>query len=214
MVEASTNPYGLWEPFLFVAPDNSLQVYYARELALNNQDVVMRRSHDGGASWGPLTTVAGAGLVTRDGMPGVATYWDGTQTAMMVIFESGYPFRIVTEKSVDSGATWTQRTTIYAPPGGLSAGSPQIASVGSHLVAVFMTDENSSQHNWPNYAQIKTVASTQISPNGVRWSPSSAIAGASSYWPGAYKKDDGNVFLTYVAGPSYMLSLPVSVIGR
>ncbi|RYF11986.1 MAG: exo-alpha-sialidase [Deltaproteobacteria bacterium] len=215
LVEASTQPYGLWEPFLFVAPDGSVQVYYARELAADNQDVVMRRSADGGTTWGPLVTVAGNGLTTRDGMPGVTSYWDGTRNAMMVIFESySGAFQIVSEKSVDSGSTWTQRTTVYAPAGNLNAGAPQIAAVGARLVAVFMSDEDASQHNWPSYAKIKTVASTHITPSAVSWGLSYTIAGASSYWPGAYKQDDSSVFLTYVAGPSYLLSLPVAVIGR
>ncbi len=214
-VETSSEPNGLWEPFLFVAPDNSLQVYYARELAPNDQDIVMRRSYDGGLTWGNMTTVAGAGLTTRDGMPGVTTYWDGQQTAMLAIFESeNGPFHLVISKSVDNGTTWTQRTTIYVPPNNLNAGSPQIAFVGSRLVIVFMTDENSSQHNWPDFAQVKMMSTNWITPDSINWTSSAYVAGPSAYWPGVYKSDDANAFITYVSGPSYLISVPVAAIGH
>ncbi len=198
-VATSQPPNGLWEPFMFNAPDGSLQVYYARENAADDQDIVMQRSSDGGATWSAFQVVAGAGIVSRDGMPGIATYFDGTSTALMAIFESESNgiFHVMSVKSTDSGSTWAQRSTVFAPPSGHNAGSPQIASVGSQLVAVFMTDEDAASIAWPANAAIKLVTSTAIATGSVSWSPDYTVAPASSYWPGILTNDRQSMFVTY-----------------
>lgn len=45
---ATANNNGLWEPFLRVANDGSLQCYYSAENASNDQDGFMVQSRDGG----------------------------------------------------------------------------------------------------------------------------------------------------------------------
>ena len=60
-----------------IARDGSLQLYYSRELAGNDQDSIQRISYDEGASWSSeRRTISGAGLKTRDGMLGLAPYND------------------------------------------------------------------------------------------------------------------------------------------
>jgi hypothetical protein len=64
---------GLWEPFLRIARDGSIQCYYSSESASNVQVVLMQVSKDGGVTWGTPISVAGGGsLISRDGMVGVA----------------------------------------------------------------------------------------------------------------------------------------------
>lgn len=76
---------GIWEPLLRHANDGSLQIYYSKELARDNQDQIMRVSGDGGETWGPEVTIAGKGVLSRDGMTGVAnTGGDG----LIAVFES------------------------------------------------------------------------------------------------------------------------------
>lgn len=71
--EHAANGYnGLWEPFLRLARDGSLQVYYSSENNLPDQDNVMKISRDNGQTWGAMRPVSGQGVTTRDGMMGIA----------------------------------------------------------------------------------------------------------------------------------------------
>jgi hypothetical protein len=67
-----------------IARDGSLQLYYSRELAGNDQDSIQRISYDEGASWSSERTISGAGLKTRDGMLGLAPYND----KLIAVFET------------------------------------------------------------------------------------------------------------------------------
>ncbi len=198
-VVTSQPPNGVWEPFLFKAPDTSLHVYYARENAADDQDVLMQRSTDGGLTWSDSQIVAGAGIISRDGMPGVATYFDGTNVALMAIFESESNgiFHVMSVKSTDDGASWSQRSIVFAPRAGHNAGSPQIVSVGGQLLAVFMTDEDAGTVNWPNNAAVKVETTTSISSSNVVWSAPYTIAQASAYWPGVLANGSQGAFVLY-----------------
>lgn len=64
---------GLWEPFLRVAKDGSVQAYYSSENNPGDQDNLMRISHNGGQSWSGPRPVSGTDRDgSRDGMTGVA----------------------------------------------------------------------------------------------------------------------------------------------
>ena len=63
---------GLWEPFLRVAKDGSIQCYYSTENNNGDQDGFMKYSKDGGKTWSPFVHVSGGDRVSRDGMIGVA----------------------------------------------------------------------------------------------------------------------------------------------
>lgn len=76
---------GIWEPLLRVADDDSLQIYYSKELATDNQDQIMRVSEDGGATWSEEMTIAGADILSRDGMTGVTSLGGGN---LIAVFES------------------------------------------------------------------------------------------------------------------------------
>ena len=95
---------GLWEPFLRNANDGSLQIYYSRENAANDQDSIQRISYDGGATWSAANTISGAGITARDGMLGLATFNDGVNK-LLAVFETTEdgPFCI---KSVTSSGTY------------------------------------------------------------------------------------------------------------
>ena len=66
---------GLWEPFMRLAGDGSVQVYYSSETEgqPDDQDNIMRHSSDGGATWSDIVQVSGSGITSRDGMTGVST---------------------------------------------------------------------------------------------------------------------------------------------
>jgi hypothetical protein len=67
-----------------VARDGSLQLYYSRELAGNDQDSIQRISYDEGASWSSERTISGANLEARDGMLGLAPFND----KLIAVFET------------------------------------------------------------------------------------------------------------------------------
>lgn len=73
---AGTN--GLWEPFLRLAGDGSVQAYYSSEVSAGDQDNLMRWSFDGGVTWSTdVVVVSGGGVAARDGMIGVAPLGGG-----------------------------------------------------------------------------------------------------------------------------------------
>lgn len=69
---ATTFKNGLWEPFLRLANDGTLQCYYSSENADNDQDSLMRYSKNGGKTWSDAIIVSGKDVTSRDGMTGVA----------------------------------------------------------------------------------------------------------------------------------------------
>lgn len=91
---------GLWEPFLRIARDGSLQIYYSRELSGSDQDSIQRVSRDGGVTWSADKTISGAGIVARDGMLGLAPF----EGKLIAVFETNQdgPMSI---KSVESPGT-------------------------------------------------------------------------------------------------------------
>ena len=168
---------GVWEPFLRTAANGDLQIYYSLENSKADQDVQMRTSTDAGATWGPQVTVIGADATNRrDGMPGVATVGP---KALVAVFESSLDgvFSVQAVTSADDGATWGPRQTVYAPPGGMSAQSPQIVNAGGTLVASFMTNEDTGSKD----ESVKVVTSAD---GGRSWGGKTLIADAPQFWPG------------------------------
>lgn len=74
---------GLWEPFLRLAGDGTLQCYYSAENNGGDQDNFMKYSKDGGQTWSNWVAVSGGNVNSRDGMVGVAPI-DGSGNLMLV----------------------------------------------------------------------------------------------------------------------------------
>ncbi|KAL8783565.1 MAG: hypothetical protein Q9213_004555 [Squamulea squamosa] len=130
---------GIWEPFQRNAHDRSLQLYYSRENAFNDQETLEHFSTDGGATWSAAQTISGVGLVSRDGMFGVVTISGNTLIAFLKTSIVG-TFNISAITSTDDGKTWGTRRIIYTPvQPNTSAGATRIVNVSGTL---FMTDED------------------------------------------------------------------------
>ena len=84
---AATYKNGLWEPYLRLANDGTLQCYYSSENADNDQDNLMRYSKDQGKTWSDAITVSGQGLTSRDGMTGVTSI-DTNGNLMQVLMQN------------------------------------------------------------------------------------------------------------------------------
>lgn len=132
---------GIWEPFLRNAQDGSLQLYFSKENAADDQDSIMQVSTNGGADWGAQTTISGQDLTSRDGMIGVATISGSNLIAVFESEQGGY-FQVDSITSSDDGNTWGNRQLVYFPQGtNNNAGAPQVVNVGGILVCSFMSDE-------------------------------------------------------------------------
>lgn len=63
---------GLWEPFLRLNRDGTIQVFYSSENNKDDQNNIMKISKDNGKSWSKPMPVSGQDIRARDGMTGVA----------------------------------------------------------------------------------------------------------------------------------------------
>ena len=192
--QAAQNPgpagNGLWEPFMRVAQDGSVQLYYSHENNFSNQVIQMVVSRDEGATWSAPKTVSGANNA-RDGMPGIASTGGSN---LSVVFETGTNGHFVVNSmtSGDDGATWGNRQNVYTSPGGRNAGAPQVVNVGGALVVSFMTDEdNAAGGAWVDNPDFKIVTSGD---GGKTWGNKLTFSPTQSWWGGVVDLD-GSTFL-------------------
>ncbi|KAI0198282.1 glycoside hydrolase family 93 protein [Astrocystis sublimbata] len=183
---------GLWEPFMRIADDGSLQCYYSAENNQDDQDGFMRRSTNGGQTWSDPITVSGAGLTTRDGMIGVAKINGSNLIAVFENTEIG-KFSIDSVFSHDDGNSWGERARVYTASNGGEATAPQVINVGGTLVASFMTDESVGATG-PDGGQMKVVTSTN---GGRSWGTSVVTGEARSHWPGLFTRDNTHFLALY-----------------
>ncbi|KAK4692985.1 hypothetical protein P7C71_g4322, partial [Lecanoromycetidae sp. Uapishka_2] len=193
---------GNWEPFLRNAQDGSIQIYYSRENSAADQDTLMRTSPDG-VIWSDAATISGAGIISRDGMTGVAAI-SGTGPNLMAVFESESDgtFTVMSITSSDDGNTWSNRQTVYTPDSpNTSAGAPQIVNVGGTLGVSFMTNEDESLPA-PSGSYTSNTASKLITSGdgGVTWGNKITVGQVQSVWPGLYTLDNSNLLMMFDNG--------------
>ncbi|CAJ2500315.1 Uu.00g031680.m01.CDS01 [Anthostomella pinea] len=189
---AASGVNGLWEPFLRLANDGSLQCYYSSENSATDQDNLMKRSTDDGATWSSATTVSN-GKTSRDGMVGVGPINSGKLIAVFENTEDG-PYSIDYVTSTNDGSSWGGRTRLYTARNGQNAGAPQVINVGGTLVVSFMTNEDVAGTNGIDGAQMKVVTSTN---GGSSWSASVVTGQAASHWPGLFDLDSTHFLALY-----------------
>ncbi|VUC27918.1 unnamed protein product [Clonostachys rosea] len=190
---AATPKNGLWEPFLRIAKDGSIQAYYSAENNDGDQDNIMRKSTDGGQNWSSTIPVTGSAVTARDGMVGVAEIGNNQ---LMVVFESQLTghMGIYAMVSADDGMTWGSRRQIYAATSGNEAGAPQIIYVGSTIVVNFMSNEAKPELPDVDGGQQKIITSTN---NGESWSAAQVLSDLGSHWPGLHTIDSSHFLSLY-----------------
>ena len=177
---------GNWEPFLRIANDGSLQLYYSRENNGGDQDSLMRTSRDGGLTWSLANTITGGNLPSsRDGMVGVATINGNNLIAVFETETNGGQFTINSVTSADDGRTWGNRRTVFVPYRG-NANAPQVVNVGGTMVVSVQTDEDS-----PGNVAAKVITSGD---GGNSWGNKVTFSPQVSHWPGLVVLD-GRSFL-------------------
>jgi hypothetical protein len=215
---------GVWEPFLLLTP-SALRVAYSAELTNGGeQDVVLRSSSDGGASWGAVDSVLHT-PGSRNGMPGLALQGDGS---LLLVCEGFWgaggwgAFTVNSARSLDGGATWAQRQVAHAPRAPAKAGSPQLALCrnGTVACAVFMSSEGGGGGGgggaWPDGAH----AALLCAPLGAGSAPVDWGAGgdpvavpaatATIYWP-SFLASNGSAHVAYQGsdGAAYLVDAGV-----
>ncbi|KAI0404676.1 glycoside hydrolase family 93 protein [Xylaria palmicola] len=190
---AASGVNGLWEPFLRVANDGSLQCYYSAENSAADQDGFMRQSTDGGRTWSGPITVSGTAPTSRDGMIGVAKIDNNGN--LMAVFENTEAgrFSIDYVRSHDDGRSWGERGRLYTAANNREAIAPQISNVGGTLVVSFMTDESVGTAG-ADGAQMKVVTSTN---GGATWGGSVVTGEVASHWPGLFARDATHFLALY-----------------
>jgi hypothetical protein len=185
-------PFGLWEPFLRVVAQEGreVQLFFSQEVDVDDQDTMVVRSADGGATWSAPVCVTGEGERLRDGMVGVAESCDrvSRSEALVLVMETTRrgTFSIEAVVSLDGGETFGSRHVVYEPREGRNAGAPQIAAFADgSLAVVFMTDEDGEgEPVWPGGASIKAVFGSWLEDGSISWGAPETIADAASSWPG------------------------------
>ncbi|KAF8316546.1 glycoside hydrolase family 93 protein [Clavulina sp. PMI_390] len=186
---------GLWEPFARLNSGGDLQVYYAAENSGSDQDILMRSSTDGGSTWGDITTVAGATTTGRDGMPSCTDFNDGS-AGVLCVFETTQGTGTFTVKRVvsrDDGVTWGEREQVYVPTGtNNNAGAPFVTTTkAGALVVSFMTDEDTSLHQWVSGANMKILTSNSVDPEV--WGDKTTVFPVQASWPSVFGLSGGGV---------------------
>ncbi|KAI1215197.1 glycoside hydrolase family 93 protein [Annulohypoxylon truncatum] len=209
--QAAENPAdgynGLWEPFMRIANDGTIQLTYSGELSATNQETFRVTSSDGGATWTtPVNLQLHGSQQLRDGMQGIVSTTDAAtgEAALVMVFEINDNTHVYlgTVTSYDDGLTWGSRATIFRPADH-NAGAPQIAAVGANLAVAFMTDEDRAVSDiaWPANADVKMIFSAQLRNGQLTWTTQTLeLSVDSSYWPGAFQRDDNDVIAVYERG--------------
>ncbi|KAL8943941.1 MAG: hypothetical protein Q9216_000753 [Gyalolechia sp. 2 TL-2023] len=181
---------GNWEPyFRIAAADASLQLYYSHENNARDQDTLQRISRDGGATWGPVATVSGAGITSRDGMTSIAALNPSNPRSLILVYETETTgtFSLGAVFSADDGKTWSGRRTIYNPSSpNTSAGAPQVInSGGGTLVVSFVTNEDEVLSTPSSSYTDRTAVKVVTSGDGGRtWGNKVTVGTQQSSWPG------------------------------
>ncbi|KAL2150377.1 hypothetical protein VTH82DRAFT_6940 [Thermothelomyces myriococcoides] len=201
-------PFGLWEPFMRINADgNEIQLFFSQELAWNDQDTMLVRSIDGGATWSARQRVTGGGEELRDGMVGLAeAEYCGGHPALVLVMETTRrgTYSIEAMVSFDDANTFGSRHVVYEPKAGRNAGAPQIAAFADGSFAVvFMTDEDEENPAvWPWPTTIKAVFGT-FNPDGtLGWSAPQVIRDSGSCWPGIMRIADDTAVAVYESSSS------------
>ncbi|KAH8760064.1 Sialidase [Hyaloscypha sp. PMI_1271] len=184
--EESSNPArGLWEPFLRLAKDDDLQLYYSHENSPLDQDSIQRISHDGGQSWGEAKVISGQGILARDGMIGVAE----VSRLLVAVFETDEDgiMHIKSVTSRDDGKTWGERSVVYRAKKGVAA-APQVAACGFGLLVTFQTDEDGTG------SRLKAIYGR---PGDWRVKMLVGPEEGESVWGGIMKLDEGNAMILF-----------------
>lgn len=192
---------GNWEPFLRNAKDGSLQIYYSRENAANDQDSLERFSTDGGASWTAASTISGDGITARDGMTGVTTI-SGNRLICVFESETTGAFSIYSITSDDDGKTWGNRQTVYTPANpNTSAGAPQVINVGGTLAVSFITNEDSGASSpSPGYTNQVGVKLVTSGDGAATWGNKITVGQVQSIWAGLIDLDQNSFLVVFDHG--------------
>eukprot|EP01084_Bolivina_argentea_P166088 288442_1 len=215
--QQSNSNCGLWEPFIYeiYSPSNpnniSLNIYYSKEYLdskhSKQQNIVQKTSIDEGITW--TQTIIASSSGSRDGMPAVTQFIDGTVFLSMEMpwpINSGH-FRTSVIKSYDGGLTYPESTRQYilcpnAPWQSSSSGIAFSNKTGT-IVVTSMLDNglSASEEQYVVYSD---------SFDGYHWKTFTLVNTQHGFWPNVYVMDDDLYVEFNSNGKSYTTLFPVN----
>ncbi|KAK4442504.1 hypothetical protein QBC34DRAFT_278740, partial [Podospora aff. communis PSN243] len=134
-------PTGLWHPFLRIAKNGTVQVFYSGKNQASNQGINLRWFNDLGHTWSAPVVVTGVADKLDDkvhvspGMPAMKE--------LMYVLTQLSTTTVAHVTSYDDGFTWSGRDFFYVHPGanGTSASTPQIINTGKTIIFSVMADD-------------------------------------------------------------------------
>ncbi|KAK0644644.1 hypothetical protein B0T16DRAFT_392957 [Cercophora newfieldiana] len=135
-------PTGLWNPFLRLSNNGTVQLFYSGKNNASDQGINLRWSSDLGTSWSPPSIVSGTST-TLDDSPNVSPGMPDTKELMCTFSGTNKTTPNVTTiyhtTSYDDGFTWQSRDGFYSS--NVSAGTPQIINTGKTVIFTLMAND-------------------------------------------------------------------------
>jgi hypothetical protein len=152
----------------------------------------MKRSTDGGATWGSEETIVGITQFGALGNAGMSSLIKADNGDLIVVFETGQAtddtMKIGMVRSIDNGATWSGSiSTVYDRPGsGGYAGAPFLVKMDDGTLVV------SYQHH--DGVGTQTMGYVTSSDHGATWSSNTDLFTDESWWPALFVDADGILY--------------------
>jgi len=190
---AADQSEGAWEPFLYPYSPSEIWCLYSRQNAGRDSHPLflnMKRSTDGGATWGAEETVVGVSQFGSSGSAGMGSVARAGNGDLIVVFETQSPngnwFSIGMVRSTNNGASWSSVSTVYDRPGTgvYGAGAPYIVNEDGTLVVSYQQGDSNNQ-------QMGYVTSAD---NGNTWSGNTDLFGLGSLWNSLFVDADGTLY--------------------
>jgi len=186
---------GVWEPFLYQHSPTEIWCLYTRQADRESQPSFqnMKRSTDGGATWGTEETVVGTSQFGATGHAGMASVVKAANGDLIAVFETDWStddgLKIGMVRSTDNGGNWGSISTVYDRPGsGGYVGAPFIVKMDDDTLMV------SYQQNDGSVGATQTVGYVTSTNNGDIWSGNTDLFTTESAWPSLFVDADGTLY--------------------
>ena len=215
-----TSNCGLWEPFIYEikTPSNqiNLNIYYAKEYlnkdGKKKQNITQQTSITMGKTWGNMIIASGSG--SRDGMPSVTQFIDGT---VIVSMENPWPindghFTLQTIKSYDGGLTYPEssRQIIFDPDGNngwqSSASGIGYSNKSGKIIITSILDDGLHGNDTQQYIQYSD------SVDGYNWNSFTIVNTKNAFWPNVYLYNEELYIEFNSDGVAYTTTYPVDTV--
>ncbi|MEN8254567.1 MAG: hypothetical protein ABFR33_03765 [Verrucomicrobiota bacterium] len=183
---------GVWEPFLYQHSPTEIWCLYTWEASRGVRPSLqkMKRSTDGGATWGAEEIVVGTSQFGATGHAGMASVAKADNGDLIAVFETDWStddgLKIGMVRSTDNGASWGSISTVYDRPGsGGYVGAPHIVKMDDGTLVV-----SYQQHG----GGTQTMGYVTSADHGSTWSSNYDLFATDSAWSSLFVDADGTLY--------------------